>query len=86
VTVAASSRFRQVLTALQKEEGVLAAQLGKVRDAIAALSDVPRDYKVRQGVRKARTVARNVRTMNAAQRKAVAVRMRKYWAERRKAK
>jgi hypothetical protein len=71
---------------LQKEESVLDAQLGKVRDAIAALGDVGRDYKVRQGVRKARTVARNVRKMSGAQREAVALRMKDYWAKRRKAK
>ncbi len=84
--MARSSRFTQILTVLQKEEGLLAAQLGKVRDAIAALSDVPRDYKVRQGVRTAKTVARNARKMSAVQRKAVALRMRNYWAARRKAK
>jgi hypothetical protein len=84
--VAKSNRLSQVLAALQKEESVLDAQLGKVRDAIAALGDVARDYKVRRGVRKAKTVARNVREMSAAQRQAVALRMRQYWAKRRKAK
>ena len=81
-----SNRLAEILAALQREESVLDAQLGKVRDAIAALGDVGRDYKVRQGVRKAKTVARNVRTMSTAQRKAVALRMREYWAKRRKAK
>ena len=84
--MAKSNRLAEILTALQKEESVLDAQLGKVRDAIAALGDVARDYKVRQGVRKAKTVARNVRTMSTAQRKAVALRMREYWAKRRRAK
>ncbi len=84
--MAKSSRFARVLTLLQKEEGVLAAQLGKLRDAIAALSDVPVDYRTRQRVRQAKTVARNARTMTAAQRKAVALRMKKYWEQRRKAK
>lgn len=84
--MAKSNRLAGILTALQKEESVLDAQLGKVRDAIAALGDVARDYKVRQGVRKAKTVARNVRTMSTVQRKAVALRMREYWAKRRKAK
>jgi hypothetical protein len=84
--VAKSDRLAKILAALEKEEGVLDAQLGKVRDAIAALGDVARDYKVRQGVRKAKTVARNVRTMSTAQRKAVALRMTEYWAARRKAK
>ncbi len=81
-----SNRFARALTVLQKEESVLDAQLGKVRDAIAALRDVTLDYKVRQGVRKAKTVARNVRKMSTAQRKAVALRMKEHWAERRKAK
>jgi Fe-S cluster biosynthesis and repair protein YggX len=41
----------------------------------------------RRAVRQAFNSARKrVRTMNAAQRKAVSERMRKYWAERRKAK
>jgi hypothetical protein len=84
--VAKSNRLAQVLTALQKEQGILESQLGKVRDAIAALGGVAREYRVRQGVRKAKTVARNVRTMSAAQRKSVSLRMKKYWAERRKAK
>ena len=84
--MAEPNRLAQVLAALQKEESVLDAQLGKIRDALAALSDVARDYRVRQGARKAKTVARNVRKMSAAQRKAVALRMKAYWAERRKAK
>ena len=84
--MAKPSRFARVITVLQKEEGVLAAQLGKVRDAIAALSDVPGDYRLRRRVRKAKTVARNVRKMSVAQRKVVALRMKEYWAKRRKAK
>ncbi len=84
--MAKSSRLTQVLSVLQQEESLLEAQLGKVKDAIAALGGVSRDYKVRQGIRKAKTVARNARKMTAAQRKAVGIRMKKYWAERRKAK
>lgn len=82
--MAKSIRLGQILVMLQKEESVLDAQLGKVRDAIAALGDVGRNYKVRRGVRKAKTVARNVRKMSAAQRQAVALRMKDYWATRRK--
>jgi hypothetical protein len=66
--------------------GLLRRQLGKVEDAIAALSDVRTDYKVRQGVRRAKKVSKNVRSMTDTQRKAVSARMKKYWAERRKAK
>ncbi|MGE0591614.1 MAG: hypothetical protein AB7G23_00635 [Vicinamibacterales bacterium] len=65
---------------------MLEAQLGKVRDAIAALGGVAQDYKRRQAVRSAKTVARNARRMTAAQRAEVSKRMKKYWAERRKAK
>jgi len=81
-----ANRFSQILSALQKEEGVLEAQLGKVRDAMAALGGVAREYKIRRGVRKVKTVARNVQKMSAAQRKAVSLRMKRYWADRRKAK
>ena len=43
--------------------------------------------QTRRAVRQAFTSARQrVRTMNTAQRKAVSERMKKYWAERRKAK
>jgi hypothetical protein len=73
-----SNRLAQVLSVLQKEESLLKAQIGKVRDAIAALGGAA------QGVRKAKTGARNARKMTAAQRKAVGLRMKKYWAERRK--
>jgi hypothetical protein len=64
--VAKSNRVARVLSVLQKEENVLASQIGKVRDAIAALGGVGREYRVRQGIRKAKTVARNVRKMSAA--------------------
>ena len=84
--MAKSNRFARVLSVLQKEEHVLASQIGKVRDAIAALGGVGRDYRVRQGIRKAKTVARNVRKMSAAQRKAVSLRMKKSWAGRKRAK
>ena len=80
------NRFQHVIAALRQEESLLHTQLGKVRDAIAALGDIPKDYRVRQGVRRAKTVARNARSMTAAQRKAVGERMRRYWAERRKAR
>jgi len=83
--VPAQNRVRQVLQALQQEESLLEAQLGKIRDAIAALGGVGKEYRRRQGVRKVKTVARNARTMTAAQRKAVSQRMKRYWA-RRKAK
>jgi hypothetical protein len=84
VDVAKSSRFLSIISALQKEESLLEAQLGKVRDAMAALGGAVREYKARQGLRKARTVVRNARKMTAAQKRAVSLRMKKYWADRRK--
>ena len=72
------------MSALQKEEGILEAQLGKVRDALAALGDAARGYRARQSLRKVGTVARNARKITPAQRKAVSQRMKKYWAARRK--
>ena len=84
--MAKTSQFKAALAALRKEESVLRTQLGKVQDAIAALGDVRADYRVRQQVRRVKTVSKNARTMTAAQRKAVSERMKKYWAARRGAK
>jgi len=84
--VARSSRLEQVLSALQKEQGFLEHQLGKVQDAISALGGVGQQFKRLRRTKTLKTVVRNARTMNAAQRKAVSARMKKYWAERRKAK
>ena len=83
--MAKTSRLGQVLSALRTEEGFLEAQLGKVRDAIGALGGVGKEYQRLRRTRQVKTVARNVRTMSAAQKKAVSARMKKYWAERRKA-
>jgi len=82
----ANSRFRAVLSTLQNEESILQSQLGKVRDAIAALGGAGKDYQRRQQVRKVKAVAKNVRRMTAAQKKAVSDRMKKYWQERKKKK
>jgi hypothetical protein len=84
--VAKSSRLGQVLSALRREQGFLEAQLGKVRDAIGALGGVGKEYARLRRTRQVETVVRNARKMSAAQRKAVSARMKKYWAERRKAK
>jgi hypothetical protein len=80
----AITTFRELLSALRKQEGILEAQLGKVRDAMAALADVGKDYRVRQRVRRVNRVVRNARQVTSAQRKAASVRMKKYWAARRK--
>jgi len=84
--VAKTSQLKAALAALRKEENVLRTQLGKVQDAIAALGDVGTDYRIRQQVRRVKTVSKNARTMSTAQRKAVSERMKKYWAARRSAK
>jgi len=81
--VAKSSRLGQVISALRREQGLLEAQLGKVRDAISALGGVGKEYQRLQRKREITTVVRNARRMTAAQRKAVSARMKKYWAERR---
>ena len=83
--MAKSSRLGQVLSALRVEEGFLEAQLGKVRDAIGALGGVGKEYQRLRRTRQVKTVARNVRKMSAAQKRAVSARMKKYWAARRKA-
>lgn len=80
------SALHNVLSALQKEESALQTQLGKIQDAISALGSVGAAYRQARRVRKAKTVVRNARTMSAAQRADVSRRMKKYWAERRKAK
>ena len=81
--MAKSSRLGQVVSALRREQGLLEAQLGKVRDAISALGGVGKEYQRLQRKRDIKTIVRNARKMSAAQRKAVSARMKKYWAERR---
>jgi len=84
--VAKSNRLGQVLSALRQEQGFLEAQLGKVRDAIGALGGVGKEYQRLRRTRQVKAVARNVRKMSAAQKKAVSARMKKYWAQRRKSR
>jgi hypothetical protein len=69
-----------------------AKQLLKVFPDLSASFDedeLPVNFILRKGARKqmnATGISRRRRRMSAAQRKAVGERMRKYWAERRKAK
>ncbi|MDA1186095.1 MAG: hypothetical protein O2930_15830 [Acidobacteria bacterium] len=84
--MAKSHRLGQVLAALRKEESFLQAEIGKVRDAMAALGGVGKEYQRRQDIRQVKAVVRNVRKMTAAQKKAVSARMKQYWAARKKAK
>jgi hypothetical protein len=65
-----------------------AKQLLKVFPDLSASFDedeLPLNFILRRGARKAATARRRKR-MSAAQRRAVSARMKKYWAERRKAK
>ena len=80
------TRFQSLLTALAKEKSLIESQLAKVSDAIAALGGVGKAYQRRQRIRKVKTAARKVVKMTAVQRKAVSDRMKRYWAESRKAK
>jgi len=48
--------------------------------------ELPISFILRKGARKRPTGVRRRRRMSAAHRKAVGVRMKQYWAERRKAK
>jgi hypothetical protein len=68
----------------REEEGFFNSQLEKVRDAIAALGGVGKEYTWLRRTRKVKTVVRNARRMSAAQRKAVSATMKKYWADRRR--
>jgi hypothetical protein len=72
-------RLRQVLDTLRKEESSLESQLGKVREAIAALGGTSRPA---QRGRTAKGVARKRRGMTAAQKAEVSRRMKAYWAVR----
>lgn len=75
------NRLRQVLDSLRTEQSLLESQLGKVRDAIAALGGTSRE-----SIQKAKPIARKRRGMTAAQKAEVSNRMKKYWAERRATK
>lgn len=72
-------RLRQVLDTLRKEASSLESQLGKVREAIAALGGASSPAQERQS---GKPVARKRRGMTAAQKKAVSKRMKAYWAAR----
>ena len=74
------NRLRQVLDSLRKEASLLESQLGKVRDAIAALGG---SSSSRGPAERAKPVRRKRRGMTAAQKAEVSKRMKKYWAARR---
>ena len=64
--------------------------LGQLRAEIIAIERAFPELRLRQGRhalrRSAKQAASRTRQMSAAARKAVSVRMKRYWAERRKAK
>ena len=63
------------------------ATLARLRDEIAVIERTFPEFSTSRGRKKAaQTAGRRARTMSAAARKAVSARMKKYWAERRKAK
>ena len=82
--MAKTNRLDKVIASLRGEETFLEAQLGKVRDAIAALGGVKQTYQRKQKARKVKSAVRKVRKMTAAQKAEVSKRMKKYWAARKK--
>ena len=75
-----------ILDALRNEERSLKSQLVAIQRAIEAIEgDVP-PAAGRGRKKAAKAVVRRKRAMTEEQRKAVAERMRKYWASRRAAK
>ena len=74
-----------ILDALRNEEQSLRRQLVAIQRAIEAIEgNAPQG--ARPGRKAAKAVARRKRAMTEEQRKAVAERMRNYWASRRAAK
>ena len=79
----AEARFRELLDELKS----LTSAFPHLRDSFDR-DELPLDFILREGhdtETAAATQARPQRRMSAVQRKAVSVRMRKYWAARRKA-
>ena len=72
-----------ILDALRSEERSLKSQLVAIQRALEAIEGAGAPT-ARRGRKKAvKTVGKRKRTMTAEQRRAVAERMRKYWAARR---
>ena len=77
---------RGILEALRNEEHSLKSQLVAIQRAIDAIEGNITPAAGRGTKRVVKAVARRKRTMTEEQRRAVAERMRKYWASRREAK
>jgi len=81
--------FQELITDLRRAEAQLVRQLGGIRGAISSLE---MSGEVSPAIRPGREASANGvapvrkrRTMSAAARKAVGARMKRYWAQRRKA-
>ena len=75
-----------ILDALRNEERSLRSQLVAIQRAIEAIEGSAPQTAGRGRKKAAKAVGRRKRTMSEEQRRAVAERMRKYWASRREAK
>ena len=75
-----------ILDVLRNEERSLKSQLAAIQRAIEAIEGNVPPAAGRGSKKAAKAVARRKRTMSEEQRRAVAERMRKYWASRREAK
>ena len=75
-----------ILDALRNEERSLKSQLVAIQRAIEAIEGDVAPAAGRGRKKAAKAVVRRKRAMTEEQRKAVAERMRKYWASRRAAK
>ena len=76
----------EILDALRNEERSLKGQLVAIQRAIEAIEDNVPPAAGRGRKKAVKAVGRRTRAMSEEQRKAVAERMRKYWASRREAK
>lgn len=75
-----------ILDALRNEERSLRSQLVAIQRAIEAIEGSVPQAAGRGRKKAAKAAGRRKRTMSEEQRRAVAERMRKYWASRREAK
>ena len=75
-----------ILDALRSEERSLKSQLVAVQRAIEAIEGTVSPAAARGRKNAVKAVGRRKRAMSEEQRRAVAERMRKYWASRREAK
>jgi hypothetical protein len=81
--------FQELISDLRKAESQLVRQLGGIRNAISSLemggAVSPASRGEKRAIVNGATPTRKRRAMSAAARKAVGLRMKKYWAAKRKA-